>query len=734
MRHVSVSRGSAMPMRSLALVLAAVGLQPPYALGQETGDDTRVRTAPVVVTPTRVEQPAFDLPTAVTAIESQTIQEARPAVNISETLVRSPGTVVQNRETFAQEQQIIIRGFGARSGFGTRGVKLLADGIPASTPDGQGGPGLFDLNSARRIEVLRGPFSALYGNHSGGVVQIFTEDGPERPTVSGSFSAGSYDTSKTGLKFGGQNRNLNYIASASHFRTDGYRDHSRAQKDQFNSKFLVSLSDRSSLTAVINYLNQPDNQDPLGLDATQMAANPEQSIPQATTFNSRRDLVNMQAGVVYEASVTDADTLRVLAYLGRRRNEGYLAFGGTAFTSAGGVSVIDRDYHGLGARWTRRADLFARPLTVTVGADLDSAIDDRKGYVNSNGTAGVLKRDEENAAEATGGYVQAEWLFAQSWSATAGLRYTKVDFESTDHFVCRGTGSAAALPVCPGSPTDNAVNPDDSGSVRHHAWTPVAGLVFKATPTLNFYANTGKSFETPTLIELAYRPDGQPGLNLDLQPSTSWHYEVGAKFFLGESTSIETAIFQIDTDDEIVIAANVSGRQTFKNAGKTQRRGAELSMTSSLRGGFAVYLAATYLDATFEESFCSGSLTVPCPPANTVDEGKRIPAVPKYNGLADLAWRYPKWGMSTGVELRWQGDVPVNDRNTEFAGSYWTAGVRVFFAQNVGGWRFSEFARIDNLFDERYVSAVYVNDANGRFYAPAPGRNGLVGVSAVYSF
>jgi iron complex outermembrane receptor protein len=700
--------------------------------GFAAAQDEPLQLAPIVVTPTRVEQSSFDLPTAVNVIDAETIQEGRQAVNISETLVRVPGTVVQNRETFAQEQQIIVRGFGARAGFGVRGIKLLADGIPASTPDGQGGTGLFDLGSAKSIEVLRGPFSALYGNHSGGVVQVFTEDGPERPTVTPYFFAGSYETLRLGTKFGGQAGDLNYIANVSRFETGGYRDHSSAQKDQFNSKFKVQLNERSSLTFVLNYLNQPDNEDPLGLTAAQVAVNPRQAIPEATQFNTGRSLTNLQTGAVYETAVTDKDTIRLLAYVGQRTNDGFLPIGTNTVTTSGGVTNLDRDFYGAGARWTRKGDLVSRPITLTVGADYDYAVDARKGYVNDNGVATFLKRDEDNIAYSTGAYIQTEWQFAESWSASAGLRYTEVKFESRDHYVCGGPTNPLGLPTCPGISTGAGVNPDDSGTVDHHAVTPVGGLVFKATPTLNLYANAGKSFETPTLIEMAYRPDGSPGLNFSLEPSTSLHYEIGAKMFAGTGTLVEAAVFQIDSENEIVVASNVGGRQAFKNAGDTQRRGVELSVNSFLGHGFTGYLSATYLDAKFKDSFTSCAGT-PCV-AFTVPAGNRIPAVPRYNVYADLGWRKTEWGFSTGMEVRFQGDVPVNDRNSEFADQYMVAAVRAGFEQRSGDWRFTEFGRVDNVFNKQYIGAVYVNDGNGRFYAPAAERNYTLGMSASYAF
>ncbi len=711
--------------------------------GFSTAQDDPVRIAPIVVTPTRVEQSSFDLPTAVNVIESETIQEARQAVNISETLVRVPGTVVQNRETFAQEQQIIVRGFGARAGFGVRGIKLLADGIPASTPDGQGGTGLFDLGSAKSIEVLRGPFSALYGNHSGGVVQVFTEDGPERPTLTPYFSVGSYDTWRIGTKFGGQAGELNYIANLSHLETDGYRDHSAARKDQFNSKLGVKLNEDSMLTFVVNYINQPDNQDPLGLTAQQVRENPRQAAPDSTTgaipgvsladrYDTGRDLSNVQAGAVYELAISDIDILRFLAYVGQRSNTGYLAVGTNSVTTSGGVSELDRKFYGVGARWTRRMDVVARPVTLSAGIDYDYATDARKGYVNNNGVATFRKRDEENIAFSSGVYIQTELQFTPAWSASAGLRYTRIDFESRDHYICGGPANTSGLATCPGITTGAGINPDDSGSVDHDAVTPVFGVVFKVTPTLNFYANAGRSFETPTLIEMAYRPDGLPGLNFDVDPSTSMHYEFGTKMYAGTGTLIEAAVFQIDSQKEIVVASNVGGRGAFKNAGDTQRRGVEFSVSSFFEPGFTAYFSATYLDAKFKDSFtsCSG---IPCA-VFTVPSGNRVPAVPRYNAYADFGWRHAEWGFSTGVEVRYQGDVPVDDRNTEYADSYFVAALRAGFEQRSGDWRFTEFARVDNVFDKQYIGAVYVNDGNGRFYAPAAERNYTVGMSASYAF
>jgi iron complex outermembrane recepter protein len=667
----------------------------------------------VVVTATRTEEKAFDLPVAIDVVNSDQIQGQQLQVNISETLNRVPGTNVQNKETYSQEQQITIRGFGARSQFGVRGIKLLADAIPASMPDGQGGSGLFDLSSAQRIEVLRGPFSALYGNHSGGVVQVFTEDGPERPTATASFASGSYDTRRSGLKFGGRSGGVNYVGTASHFVTGGYRDHSAAEKDQFNAK-LRSSDEKSAFTIVLNHFDQPDNEDPLGLTAQQVAANRRQAQSgtafsgNAIAFNARRSLSNSQVGFIYENALNELDNLRAVAYGGTRSNEQFLAL------TANGVSTIDRDFAGTGLRWTRKAAAF----TVTGGADYEHAQDLRQGFANNSGVKGNLGRDEVNTVYQTGAYAQVEWKSLSNVSLTGGLRYTRVNFDSEDRFLTDPGG-------------------DNSGSARHSAWTPVIGAVWKLSPSLNLYANAGRSFETPTSIEIAFRPDGAAGMNFELQPSKSSHYEVGVKAFVGGETRINLSAFQIEGSNEIVVATNASGRTTYQNAGDTQRRGLELAIESSLGSGFSGYLSATWLEAKFTEGFSScGGVTPPCLPANqvAVDSGNRIPGVPNYTVFGELAWSYAPLGLTVAGDVRRNGTVEVNDTNTESAEAYTVASLRMGFKQQSGDWRFTEFARLDNAFDEEYIGAVYVNDANRRYYAPAPERSYLVGASASYSF
>src|ERR1700678_4313319 len=176
----------------------------------------------VVVTATRIAENSRDLPVSVDRIDAQTIRDGQLQVNLSESLMTVPGVSAQSRQNYAQDLQLSVRGFGARSSFGVRGIRLYSDGIPGTMPDGQGQFSQFDLGSADHIEVLRGPFSALYGNSSGGVISLYSEDGPPGGAVTATAAWGDYDQHRYALKPAGTTSDLNYLIDLTHFDTDGY--------------------------------------------------------------------------------------------------------------------------------------------------------------------------------------------------------------------------------------------------------------------------------------------------------------------------------------------------------------------------------------------------------------------------------------------------------------------------------------------------------------------------------
>lgn len=686
--------------------------------GISAAQDNPLRLAPIVVTPTRVEQSSFDLPVSIDAFTKDQIQQGQSQVNLSETLIRTPGIVANTRQNYAQDLQISIRGFGARSTFGIRGVRLYADGIPLTMPDGQGQAANIDLGSARQMEVMRGPFSALYGNSSGGVINVFTEDGPENLTITGSAWAGSFDSSRVGLKVGGQQGVVNYIFDVSRFDTEGFRDHSAATRDTANGKVKLNIGDDSTVTLIANYLNQPETQDPLGLTRAQMEQNREQAGTNAEAQNTRKSIENSQAGLVLERRLSAEDSIRVLGYSGARTVQQFLGIVG--FGAARAVVDLNREFMGMDLRWTRQTAIADRPFTFTLGMNYDNMQEARKGYANVGGSIGALSRDEDNTVFDFDQFVQAQWDVTDRWSVSGGVRHSEVKFKSEDHYI-----------------TTVPANGDDSGSINFSKTTPVAGVVFKVTPVFNLYANAGKGFETPTFAELAYKSVSatDTGLNFALKPAESSNYEIGAKTYIGSNTRLNAAIFKTDTKNEIVVLLNNTGRAVFQNVDSTSRKGFELAIDTKFGDEFTGQLAYTYLNAKFDNSFltCGTSTTCATPTIN-VPAGNKIAGVPANSVYGELGWTYSRLGFSTAVEARWIDKVFTSDLNDESADAYTLVNWRAGFEQKFSGWRFNEFARVDNIFDKQYVGSLIVNASNGQYYEPAPGTNYTVGVSVNYQF
>ena len=664
----------------------------------------------VVVTATRVPQPSLEIPASVDRIYGDEIREGRSQVNLSESLGRVPGITVQNRQNYAQDLQIQSRGFGARSTFGVRGIRLIADGIPATMPDGQGQAATFALGSAERIEVLRGPFSALYGNASGGVIAIETRDGPEIPTGEADFSYGSYRTWRGALRFGGQFDAVNALGDVSRFETEGYRQHSAATRDHLNAKFKFALQEATALTLVANNLHQPDTQDPLGLTRAQVDQDPRQATPQALQFNTKKSVHQDQLGGTLSHRLENG-RIEAMLYGGQRAVQQYLAIPvatQSAATHSGGIVNLDRNYGGGALRYfTGFSD-----WKFSLGVERDAMYEHRKGYINNNGVIGALKRNEENTVSSTDFYAQAEWKLAARWALHGGVRRSSVRFSSSDQYIVAG-------------------NPDDSGSRSYYATTPVAGLVFRATETTSLYGNLGRGFETPTFLELAYRNSGSgSGLNFDLEASRSRHAELGVKTIVPHWMRLNAAAFDIVTSNEIVVDQNTGGRATFKNVGHTDRKGIELGAETLFGGAFEARAAYTYLKAVFREGFNTVITTTNA--VVSVPAGASLPGTARSQLYGEL--RYRKAPFFAQFEALHRSRVAANDPNSEFADAFTVLNLAAGIVQHSGRWRLTEFARVDNLTNRNYVGSVIINETNARYYEPAPRRNMTVGVQASLQF
>ncbi|WP_233151785.1 TonB-dependent receptor [Pelomonas sp. KK5] len=675
----------------------------------------------VVVTATRTAVPAFDTPASISRIGSEEIRNAHSLVNISEDLAAVPGLLARDRQNYAQDVQISVRGFGARSTFGIRGVRLYVDGIPATLPDGQGQITNVELGSVGRIEVLRGPFSALYGNSSGGVINVFTEEGSSSPRLGFEAASGSNGVLRVGAKAVGVTGGLGYVISGSRFHTDGYRDHSAADRQLANAKFTLHPDEDSKLTLVLNSVYLPEAQDPLGLSRAQYEANPRGVDQSALDYNTAKTVNQAQAGLVYERRLSAAHSIQLTAYGGHRGTEQMQSIPKASQGSPlhpGGVIDLARDYNGLDARWTMKTALAGSPFTLVAGIAYDVLDEQRQGYQNfignTLGVIGALRRNESNHVNSFDQYLQANWSVTPSFSVNAGLRHSKVSFKSRDHYIVAG-------------------NPDDSGSTDYGDTMPVLGVLYAVNENLHLYASAGRGFETPTLNELAYRSGGQTGLNFGLQAATSNSVELGVKARLPGWGELSAAAFETRTQHEIVTQTNSGGRSTFQNAGGTKRTGLELAWSGSWWQSLKAQVAATLLNATYTDGFLTCTAT-PCTAPNVaIAAGNRIPGIAKGSAFASLAWM-PVAGWRGGVELRRLTAVPVNDANTDAAAGFTVASANIGYVYSSERWELSGFLRGDNLTDKKYAGSVIVNEGNSRFFEPAPGRSWLIGTAATMRF
>jgi iron complex outermembrane receptor protein len=653
----------------------------------------------------------FDTPASIDTVSLGGDDNGSNA-GVSDVLRGIPGVSARDRQNLAQDTQLSIRGFGARSTFGVRGVRLFADGIPATMPDGQGQLSHFSVMGGDRIDVMRGPFSALYGNSSGGVVQLWNAQGQAGDPWRIRASIDSEGNDTFGAQLTGEVGGVGYNVATTHLQADGFRDHSEARRDVFNGRFDVDLGETRAFTLLLNHLDL-DAQDPLGLTRTQAQQNPRQAPAVATLFNTRKSVRQSQAGVVFEQQAGSAQTWRAMAYAGQRAVEQFLALPIAAQANplnAGGVIDLDSDYGGVDLRWSWRGELGARPFEFTVGTNLDRQQQQRRGYENFTGSTlgikGALRRDERNDVRSFDQFAQAWWQFTKRWSLLAGVRHSAVEFTARDRFI-------------------TTTNPDDSGEVEHADTTPVAGLMFHANDNLRVYASMGRGFETPTFNELGYRADGGAGLALDLRPAVSRNVELGMKWRATPNTRLQAALFRADTDDELAVARNVGGRSSFQNVGRARRQGFEASFDTTLGPEWNLQFAYTFLDATFEDAFlvCTGAgCSVPTTP---VAAGSRIPGIPRQQFFGRMQWRGDAW--SAAFETVGMGDVVVNDIASESAPGHVLLNLETAREWTVGDGSLRVFARIDNALDATYIGSVIVNEGNGRFYEPGPGRAFLLG-------
>lgn len=694
-----------MKRKYLATVISSLFVLPITAHSETILED-------VVTTSNRFEQKSFDAPASLQAVSREVIEDAGPQVNMSESLNRIPGVVALNRQNYAQDLQISIRGFGARTTFGVRGIRIIADGIPATIPDGQGQSATVSLTSTDRIEVLRGPLAQLYGNSAGGVIQTFTREAPDRPELLIQGHTGSYGTNRTDWQYAEKVGKFGLVADYSTFKTDGFRQNSQAERNQFNGKLTYQHNDQTKIDFIANVFDMPYANDPAGLNQAQAMNTPELS---TRTQNQRKIIKQNQVGTVLTHAIDGVSKVSGRIYGGNRENTHFNNFSATPSWVG-----LERDYYGLGLNYSSKSTIAGKDTLWVAGFDFDKSTEINQAGRSTTGNAeknGVLTRNEDRLAQNTDFYAQANMLLSEKWSILGGARSTKVKLASA------GLGGYTNAPV------------GSLGEVTFDAVNPVLGVTHHATERMNIYANYGRGLETPTLAEMSYDLNLNNTFNTNLRASRSNHYETGLKWLPNNRSRVDLALYYVQTSNEIITARSEGVTAFTNSSGGTTRKGLELAYQNQFNSSMKFNLTGTLIDAEFNEQFTYGS--------STVNAGNKIPGIPNGMAYSSLQWSSTDFqrnkyrqvmGTLATFEFVTAGANHSSDTNAQNlkAGGYSLYNFRLAQRIDINSMTLTAYGQLNNLTDKKYMGSMIVG--NGSPFEPAPGRNWMIGLNAVTRF
>lgn len=676
------------------LALAPLAGTPTSAEAQEPADTLPVfRVSPLEVTILRTWVDPSMLPYAVSVLDESELRRGRTGAFIEEALTAVPGIQVQNRYNLAQGERLSVRGFGARAQFGVRGVRVLIDGIPATLPDGQTALENLHLGSVGRVEILRGPGSALYGNAAGGVLAFRSQAPPALPfrqEVRGVVGSNALHT--VDLTASGTSGDLGYMVALGLLGFDGFRDladaagsYGEADRKSVNARLSRPLG-RGELAVTVNAVDQ-EGENPGALPFELFAAGDRRAWRGNVAQRTSEATSQAQAGATWEAPVAGDLGLEAAAWYIHRDNEGFIP---------PAVIALERDAFGVRGLLRGGEGLFGWDA----GAEAELQRDDRLNWENDGGSRGALTLDQSETVRGLSAFVQGRLRPTERVLLSGALRYDRFRFEADDDFVEGG-------------------DPDDSGSRVMDAFNPTVGVVWRAAPGATLFVNVATALETPTTTELTNRPDGAGGFNPDLEPARGVTLEGGVRGMLGERLRYELVGFRTRVEDELVPfeVPEVPGRSFFRNAGSSVHRGVEALLEAALGSGLSTRLALTRIDARFEDYVVEGEDL----------GGHRVPGLAPTRLEGWLRLDRPLGFAELNGE--WVDAIPVDDANTAEAPSHTLLGLRAGLSPRpLAGIEVAPFVGVSNLTDEVHATSVIVNAFGGRYYEPGPGRTWYVGV------
>lgn len=671
--------------------------------GDSTSADSARRLQAVTVSVTRADERAVRLPWAVGVQLADDIRRGQATLGVDEALNNVPGVVVNNRYIFALDQRLSIRGAGSRANFGTRGVKVLLDGVPQSLPDGQSQLTNVELGTIGRVEVLRGAASSLYGNGSGGVISFETDlRAPDRLMQEVRMTGGDNDLFKWQTRTVGRSDRVVGMFSASRTTLDGFRQYSSADVRQLNGAANIAVGGASTLELRLHSARVPHALNPGALTTAEWNANPDSAAAANIARGASRAIEQNQVSIGWRHALGGHTSLRAVAYHVTRDVDNPLATPppAPAAPNNGTYSVIDRAVNGARFDGAHVFGADAAAPRLTVGLDVQRSRDHRRNWRSTDGAKDLptdtILVDQIETVSAVGPFAQLSWSPTAPLQSSAGVRYDHQTFRVADNFT--GDGD------------------DDTGERTMRAWSGHLGASYSARAWLIPYLNFSTAFETPTTTELNAREDGTGGFNPDLDPQRIATFEVGARGLAGR-LRYDLTVFNSHITDAIIQYQEISGRAYFQNAGSTKSVGAEAGVEAALTPWLGAQVSYTYAEYLFDEyRVVRGAVT------DTLD-GNRLAGVPERFVRAGLRTRHR--GASFDVDWTWSDFVWGDDANSVRIGD-WGRGrldARLAWTGELARSRFTPFVALNNAFDQNYVGSITLNGAFGRVRESAPRRN-----------
>lgn len=642
----------------------------------------------VYITATRIRQIVTEAPYAVSILQPDFIIKGQQRLSLKEALDYIPGVFIMNAENYAQDLRISVRGYGARSAFGIRGIKFLVDGVPESTPDGQGQVDNLDMNVVEQIEVLRGPSSGLYGNASGGLISVSTDKKFDQNFTEIFVAGGSFNFKNLNIRSGHRMGKLSALLQASHVRTDGFRILGNMQNTILNGRLTYVFNEKDKITLLLNHSNSPVADDPGGLTAAEVEQNRGNAAPLNIRFRAGERVTQSKYAMSWNR-VGKNHSLDATVWYIYRDFENALPF------MNGGIVVLKRHFPGMSLKYNHRTTISNIPWSVTLGIDVESQEDLRLRFNNTEGikTGNEVFRQKE--------------IFRN----TGIYMINKLDIMRNLEFSLSVRQDIMAIQSRP------ADMPGDA--ILYNYLNPAAGMLYKAGRQWHIYANYTSNIESPALIELSNNPTGTTGFNTMLKPQISYGKEIGLRWQPNKRLKAELAFFQINIKDEILPYELIDFPQRifYRNAGITLRKGAESSIHYKISDNIQFYSAYTYSDFRYN-SYISGG---------TDFSGKRPAAIPEHQWFSDLRYSSAD-GWYLILNKRYVSPLFANDANTISDRGYLLLSIRGGFLFRIGGQKAEPTFGVNNLTDIRYNSNIRINAAGGRYYEPAPGRNFYISV------